>query len=325
MKKETIEANDLKFREKLPELRSNLASRRKKIQIKDNLGIVTMLVIALLVVSGVVYHWTGRTVSKHQQVSEAIADNQETEKSTQPEVIDQADASQAAAEQREAKDSAAGDTPPVESKETPQNITALVSESKGGDLSSEVETHSPGPSASFLSKSSSSLQPPQAQATRDHYSATSDSDPVFSENNRQSTTDVAVASKTPEKSTATEPPVSLPASAPPNRSRLSRSLTCAGIKDRECLHSQSVFKLEANTVPHVWMEVHSEFVPYVLKHVYYHEGRKYCEVPLKITYPRMRTWSNITLKSPKYAGNWRVEIVSNSGRVLKEINFRVEN
>jgi hypothetical protein len=92
---------------------------------------------------------------------------------------------------------------------------------------------------------------------------------------------------------------------------------------RECVGAQEVFALHEHNVPHVWMTVYSQNLPYVLKHVYYHEGERYAEVPLAITYPRMRTWSNVTLRSPTHVGAWRVEIVTEDGTIVQQVTFRV--
>jgi hypothetical protein len=71
------------------------------------------------------------------------------------------------------------------------------------------------------------------------------------------------------------------------------------------------------------MIVYSHKLPYVLTHVYYHEGRRYTEVPLAITYRRMRTWSRVTLQSPTQMGSWRVDIITDDGTVIDQVAFRV--
>ncbi len=116
----------------------------------------------------------------------------------------------------------------------------------------------------------------------------------------------------------------LPTPAPPRTDfRITASRACLDVVARECVGAQAVFALHEHNVPHVWMTVHSENLPYVLKHVYYHEGERYAEVPLGITYPRMRTWSNVTLRSPTHVGAWRVEIVAENGTVVEQVEFRV--
>jgi hypothetical protein len=105
--------------------------------------------------------------------------------------------------------------------------------------------------------------------------------------------------------------------------RIDQNFVCSGVEDRNCIVRQSDFVLRKGQNPHMWMEVFSDSVPYVLKHVYYHEGRRYVEVPLTIKYRRMRTWSYITLKDLDQVGSWHVEIVAEDGTVLGRADFKV--
>jgi hypothetical protein len=111
----------------------------------------------------------------------------------------------------------------------------------------------------------------------------------------------------------------------PNGTRIVQNLVCSGVKARKCVVPQSDFTLTQKKNPHVWMEVYSDSVPYVLKHVYYHEGRKYVEVPLKIDYHRMRTWSYITVNDSDQLGSWHVEIVAENGKVLGRTDFKIKS
>jgi hypothetical protein len=105
--------------------------------------------------------------------------------------------------------------------------------------------------------------------------------------------------------------------------RIAQNLVCSEVKARNCVVPQDNFTLNQGQNPHVWMEVFSDVVPYVLKHVYYHEGRKYVEVSLTIEYRRMRTWSYITLKDSDQVGFWQVETVAEDGSILGRVNFNV--
>lgn len=119
------------------------------------------------------------------------------------------------------------------------------------------------------------------------------------------------------------PPASSVGSLSRYGTRIAQNLVCSGVKGRNCDVPRSVFPLNKNRKPHAWMEVCSDSVPYKLKHVYYHEGRKYVEVPLKIEYRRMRTWSNINLKNSNFAGSWHVETVAEDGTILGRVDFKV--
>ncbi|MCZ6677186.1 MAG: hypothetical protein O7E52_08045, partial [Candidatus Poribacteria bacterium] len=79
---------------------------------------------------------------------------------------------------------------------------------------------------------------------------------------------------------------SSPATPPLSGIEIIQSLACLEVEARQCIGDQSVFALNEHNNPHIWMNVHSQSLPYVLKHIYYHEGRKYTEIPLVIKYPR---------------------------------------
>ena len=127
-----------------------------------------------------------------------------------------------------------------------------------------------------------------------------------------------------------EPPVvvakqSQPAvPAPPlDHIRIARSRACASVQARQCRNAQENFSISGDAKPYVWMLVYSKSLPYVLKHVYYHEGRKYAQVLLNIKHERMRTWSTIRLKGQAHVGSWRVDIESADGTVLDQVAFEV--
>lgn len=98
---------------------------------------------------------------------------------------------------------------------------------------------------------------------------------------------------------------------------------CLGVKDRQFVSPQTVFVLKDVIKPTVWMNVLTDHSPLTLNHVYYLNGVKFCTVPLKIPYPRTRTWSHVTLSKPEHAGLWRVDIVNEKGKVLGRTEFTV--
>lgn len=103
---------------------------------------------------------------------------------------------------------------------------------------------------------------------------------------------------------------------------LMSALVCQGVRQRQPLKEKVLFDLAEKSRAYVWMDVRSANLPFVIKHVYYVNGYKYCEVPLDIRYPRMRTWSYVTLKDPDQKGSWTVEVVYDH-RVLKTVAFQV--
>lgn len=105
------------------------------------------------------------------------------------------------------------------------------------------------------------------------------------------------------------------------RPRIVRSQSCREVRARECSQPQASFAPHER--PHVWMVVSTQSAPDVLTHVWYHEGRKYCEVPLAIEHLRTRTWSSVSLRGPVHLGAWKVEIVTQGGDILDEVAFSV--
>lgn len=104
---------------------------------------------------------------------------------------------------------------------------------------------------------------------------------------------------------------------------IAKLVPCAGVQDRQFVSPQTVFSLKKVSKPVVWMTVLTDKPPFTLTHVYYHNDKKYCEVPLEIKYPRMRTWSRLTLTQDYQTGRYRVEVVTNEGKVLAETEYTV--
>jgi len=105
--------------------------------------------------------------------------------------------------------------------------------------------------------------------------------------------------------------------------RIAEIVTCQGVKSKRAVSPKNQFSLQNNVTPYVWMDVRSKKTPYKLRHVYYLNGRRYCAVPLAIHYPRMRTWSNVTLRHQYETGQWRVDVVTGEEEVLAFVEFMV--
>ncbi len=104
--------------------------------------------------------------------------------------------------------------------------------------------------------------------------------------------------------------------------RINRIVSCREVKNRKSTGSQTTFSVEKNARLWVWMEVQSKTLPRTLRHVYFMNGRRFCEVPLSIDYSRTRTWSNISL-SLADVGKWRVDVINETGEVLSRVQFDV--
>lgn len=100
------------------------------------------------------------------------------------------------------------------------------------------------------------------------------------------------------------------------------AVVCEGVRKHQPMDETDRFNLAKTRRAYVWMEVRSKEQPFVMQHVYYLNGRKYCEVPLQIRYPRMRTWSYVTLQKADQTGSWTVEVIHDN-RVLETVGFQV--
>ena len=109
----------------------------------------------------------------------------------------------------------------------------------------------------------------------------------------------------------------------PSSIQISEIVSCSSVSKRQYVSPKKIFSLKEESTPVVWMTVLSDKPFFTLTHVYYVNGNRYCEVPLKIRYRRMRTWSNVTLNSMNHYGKWRVEVITDSGEKLDQIEFTV--
>lgn len=132
-----------------------------------------------------------------------------------------------------------------------------------------------------------------------------------------------VAMLKPAMVTEVQPKPSASERPPTSDIQITQSQACLEVEARQCIGDQSVFPLHEHNKPYIWMNVRSQSPPHILKHVYYHDGRKYAEIPLLVKYPRTRTWSNVTLQNPTSIGSWRVAIVTEDGNLLDQVSFRV--
>jgi hypothetical protein len=312
MDKKTIEENDLKFREKLQDLRSNLAVRQKENRIKGKSGVLARLVLPLLLVVAVGYYWTGKTLRSHQPVSDGKSDTLAVTPLNPPGDRDHT-----------VSDKILAEAETINTAQSPQD-----QDSGSPDDTAKPETPNP---ESKSETAAPSIETPVASTSEGEAMPTPRnlSDPEAFPPPEAAPPQARQASPSPNdsrKTTKAKPDRTKPSSAglrSDHRPKIIRSLTCSEVSSRECVSPRSVFTIQTHRTPHFWMEVRSEAVPFVLKHVYYHEGQKYCEVPLRITHRRMRTWSNISLENPNHVGSWRVEIVAKDGMVLGRTAFNV--
>jgi hypothetical protein len=133
----------------------------------------------------------------------------------------------------------------------------------------------------------------------------------------------------PEKQTADSSAAATAESLPTEKPGLSSGVqiselvTCGGVRGKHFISPKSVFSLAKDPMAMVWMRVLSVAPPYTLTHVYSVNGKHYCDVPLEIPYPHMRTWSKVTIDRDIHIGQWRVDVVAENGEKLDQIEFTV--
>ncbi len=94
------------------------------------------------------------------------------------------------------------------------------------------------------------------------------------------------------------------------------------IEDRELQGEAETFPAETEKV-YCWTTITGCEEPTTVEHVWYYGGEEKARVPLEIKYPRMRTWSSKTI-IPEWQGDWKVEMVDETGHVLATVAFTVE-
>ena len=155
--------------------------------------------------------------------------------------------------------------------------------------------------------------------------------PESSDNFAASNLDQAEALNQPANSAAPETETTNKSAQPekkvPEGIRIAEIITCRTVENKQYVSPETEFSIHRDNRPEVWvwMDVRSKKrrLPYLLRHAYYLNGQKYAAVVLEIKYQRMRTWSNITLDHEKYAGDWRVEVLTADKQTIAETQFQV--
>ncbi len=319
MEKEKIEAVDKDFREnKLKRLRTSLAMRKLQgRQKKRNLRNSFKTTIPLLLALAAAFFFAGKTMLRHEPVPASTANSVQTAGNESNVPLGRTEPVGTVAETGKPVGSPSG-APLAEVPNTGMPPFAFEDEKEVAPLEKES-------TASFEVEKKVPLENPAsmpAYPVGDQSGEMSESaeNGVTESREPESAGDGVTEYREPE---GDEPEPSYDNSHSSRGARIARSMVCSGVENRECVVPLSRFSLEQGQNPHFWMEVHSDSVPFVLKHIYYREGRKYLEVPLAIEYRRTRTWSRIYLQDSGQVGSWRVEIEAEDGTVLGRADFDV--
>jgi cytoskeletal protein RodZ len=98
---------------------------------------------------------------------------------------------------------------------------------------------------------------------------------------------------------------------------------CAEIKDRMPTGVDTSFPTSAQRV-FVWSKIHAQQIPSKVRHIYFFDGQKISEVTLDVRSTYWRTWSFKNISNKRFQGEWRVDITSADGKVLRRLYFEVK-
>jgi transcriptional regulator with XRE-family HTH domain len=101
-----------------------------------------------------------------------------------------------------------------------------------------------------------------------------------------------------------------------------RASVCSEIKNRMPVGVDTAFPVSTQRI-FVWNEIEARQVPSKIRHIYYLDGRKISDVSLDVRSAYWRTWSAKGLSDDRYRGEWRVDIATASGKVLRRLYFVV--
>lgn len=91
------------------------------------------------------------------------------------------------------------------------------------------------------------------------------------------------------------------------------------VENRELREEGTVFPYGVGRV-YAWTEIAGAGEPTTITHVWYVDGQKVAEIPLKVRGQRFRTWSAKRI----WPGEWKVEVLGADGNFLGEESFTVE-
>ena len=101
--------------------------------------------------------------------------------------------------------------------------------------------------------------------------------------------------------------------------KVEKAVAATGVEEHEPVGEAKEFEASVGKV-YCWSKITADTTPTTIKHVWYVDDQKVSEISLDIKFPSTRTWSYKTVR----AGNWRVEITDEAGKVLSVVGFTVK-
>ncbi len=96
---------------------------------------------------------------------------------------------------------------------------------------------------------------------------------------------------------------------------------CKSIVDREVVGVDSVFTADVGKV-YCFTKIIDGISASTISHVWYYNDLEMAKVNLNVKSSSFRTWSSKKIYK-KWVGDWRVDVVTSDGNVVKSIKFRI--
>lgn len=116
------------------------------------------------------------------------------------------------------------------------------------------------------------------------------------------------------------PPVTPKATA--NLSVIKASV-CSNIQNRMPAGVDTTFPPSIGRV-YVWNQIEARRFPSKISHIYYFKGNRIDEISLDVRSANWRTWSAKSIPSHGGQGEWRVDITSADGDLLRRLHFEIK-
>ncbi|NQU16780.1 MAG: DUF2914 domain-containing protein [Candidatus Saganbacteria bacterium] len=97
---------------------------------------------------------------------------------------------------------------------------------------------------------------------------------------------------------------------------------CSSLEGYTPVATAEVFSKSVGRV-YFWTHIKAKNVPAIIEHVWFFKDKEMARIPLVVKYPNYRCYSYKTIIE-KWVGDWRVDVVDASGRVLKSAPFVIE-
>jgi hypothetical protein len=102
-----------------------------------------------------------------------------------------------------------------------------------------------------------------------------------------------------------------------------KSVACKSVENRQPVAEAAVFPPNVGRV-YLYTHIrHASGSEASVLHVWNHNGKKMATVTLPVKAANWRTYSSKTI-NPSLLGEWRVDVATTKGEVIKSVTFRVE-